>query len=91
MDPYRLIELGIAHVPEARRLFVEMTVEENLDMGSLKRRSEGSTGKDKGNGIRAIAKAERTKETTGWNPKRWRTADACHRKGIDVFAQTSDV
>lgn len=36
MDAFRLIELGIAHVPEARRLFVEMTVEENLDMGSLK-------------------------------------------------------
>ena len=36
MDAYRLIELGIAHVPEARRLFVEMTVEENLDMGSLR-------------------------------------------------------
>ena len=36
IEPYRLIELGIAHVPEARRLFVEMSVEENLDMGSLK-------------------------------------------------------
>jgi len=36
MDAYRLIDLGIAHVPEARRLFVEMTVEENLDMGSLR-------------------------------------------------------
>ena len=36
IDPFKLIELGIAHVPEARRLFVEMTVEENLDMGSLK-------------------------------------------------------
>jgi branched-chain amino acid transport system ATP-binding protein len=36
VNPYKLIELGIAHVPEARRLFVEMTVEENLDMGSLK-------------------------------------------------------
>jgi branched-chain amino acid transport system ATP-binding protein len=36
VDPYRLIELGIVHVPEARRLFVEMTVEENLDMGSLR-------------------------------------------------------
>ena len=36
MDAYRLIELGIAHVPEARRLFVEMTVEENFDMGSLR-------------------------------------------------------
>ena len=32
---YRTINLGIAHVPEARRLFPEMTVVENLDMGSL--------------------------------------------------------
>jgi len=36
IEPFRLIELGIAHCPEARRLFVEMTVEENLDMGSLR-------------------------------------------------------
>lgn len=32
---YKRVNLGIAHVPEARRLFPEMTVEENLDMGSL--------------------------------------------------------
>jgi branched-chain amino acid transport system ATP-binding protein len=36
VEPYRLIERGLALCPEARRLFVEMTVEENLDMGSLK-------------------------------------------------------
>jgi branched-chain amino acid transport system ATP-binding protein len=36
LDAFKLIQLGIAHVPEARRLFVEMTVEENLDMGSLR-------------------------------------------------------
>jgi branched-chain amino acid transport system ATP-binding protein len=34
--PYTLIERGIAHCPEARRLFTDMTVEENLDMGSLR-------------------------------------------------------
>jgi len=43
IEPFHLIEMGIAHVPEARRLFVEMTVEENLDMGSLK----GSARKDR--------------------------------------------
>jgi branched-chain amino acid transport system ATP-binding protein len=32
---YKTIEKGIAHVPEGRRLFPEMTVEENLIMGSL--------------------------------------------------------
>ena len=36
IKPYRLIEMGIVHVPEGRRLFVEMTVEEDLDMGALK-------------------------------------------------------
>ncbi len=36
IPPYRIIELGLAHVPEARRLFPEMTVEENLEMGALK-------------------------------------------------------
>ncbi len=36
VEAFRLVELGIAHCPEARRLFVEMTVEENLDMGSLR-------------------------------------------------------
>ncbi len=36
LEAFKLIELGIVQVPEARRLFVEMTVEENLDMGSLK-------------------------------------------------------
>jgi branched-chain amino acid transport system ATP-binding protein len=36
IEPFKLIEMGLVHVPEARRLFVEMTVDENLDMGSLK-------------------------------------------------------
>jgi branched-chain amino acid transport system ATP-binding protein len=36
VEAYRLVEIGIAHVPEARRLFVEMSVEENLDMGALR-------------------------------------------------------
>jgi branched-chain amino acid transport system ATP-binding protein len=34
--PYHLIERGLALCPEARRLFAEMTVDENLDMGSLR-------------------------------------------------------
>jgi branched-chain amino acid transport system ATP-binding protein len=35
LPPNRIIEHGIVHVPEGRRLFPEMTVEENLIMGSL--------------------------------------------------------
>jgi len=32
---YKTAEMGIAHVPEGRRLFPEMTVQENLELGSL--------------------------------------------------------
>jgi branched-chain amino acid transport system ATP-binding protein len=35
LPPYRIIEHGVVHVPEGRRLFSEMSVEENLIMGSL--------------------------------------------------------
>ena len=45
VEPFRLVEMGLVHVPEARRLFVEMSVEENLELGALrgearKRRSQ---------------------------------------------------
>jgi branched-chain amino acid transport system ATP-binding protein len=33
--PHRVIEHGIVHVPEGRRLFSQMSVEENLIMGTL--------------------------------------------------------
>ncbi len=33
IEAHRIIELGIAHVPEHRRLFPRLTVEENLRMG----------------------------------------------------------
>lgn len=32
---HKMAELGIAHVPEGRRLFPEMTVQENLELGAL--------------------------------------------------------
>ena len=33
--PHKIVELGIAHVPEGRRIFTKMTVEENLEMGAF--------------------------------------------------------
>src|ERR1051325_3430892 len=34
---HRIVALGIAHVPENRRLFPQMTIEDNLRMGSYTR------------------------------------------------------
>ncbi|MFW5838143.1 MAG: ABC transporter ATP-binding protein [Desulfovibrionaceae bacterium] len=35
LQPYQIVEQGLAHVPEGRQLFPEMTVKDNLEMGSL--------------------------------------------------------
>jgi branched-chain amino acid transport system ATP-binding protein len=32
--PYRIVEMGLCHVPEGRQLFPSLTVEENLEMGA---------------------------------------------------------
>ena len=34
MPPYKVTALGIAHVPEGRQVFPEMTVKENLEIGA---------------------------------------------------------
>ena len=33
--PHKIVAQGLAHVPEGRRIFLQMTVEENLDMGAF--------------------------------------------------------
>ena len=35
--PHKVVERGLAHVPEGRRVFTRMTVEENLEMGAYTR------------------------------------------------------
>jgi branched-chain amino acid transport system ATP-binding protein len=40
LPPHRITELGIAHVPEGRQVFPEMTVNENLEIGSYAPRAK---------------------------------------------------
>jgi len=47
VEAYYRIDRGMALCPEARRLFVEMTVEENLDMGSLRGEAKQRRGQTK--------------------------------------------
>lgn len=42
LPPHRIPELGIAHVPEGRHVFPEMTVEENLYVGGYTRRRDAA-------------------------------------------------
>jgi branched-chain amino acid transport system ATP-binding protein len=39
LEPYRIARLGIGYVPEDRRIFTELTVMENLDVGRQEQRS----------------------------------------------------
>ncbi|HBE80113.1 MAG TPA: ABC transporter ATP-binding protein [Firmicutes bacterium] len=38
--PHRIVELGISHVPEGRRVFPRMSVLENLEMGAFTRKDK---------------------------------------------------
>ena len=40
-EAYKLVSKGLAHVPEGRRIFLQMTVRENLEMGAYS--TDGST------------------------------------------------
>jgi branched-chain amino acid transport system ATP-binding protein len=42
LPPSRIVERGIAHVPEGRQLFTNMTVRENLEMGAYLPRAKGA-------------------------------------------------
>ena len=46
MDLHEIVKLGIAHVPEGRRVFATMTVEENLQLGAFLRRNRRQISED---------------------------------------------
>jgi branched-chain amino acid transport system ATP-binding protein len=39
LAPHSIVELGICHIPEGRRLFPDMSVRENLEMGAYLKRA----------------------------------------------------
>ncbi len=42
LRPEKVVDLGISHVPEGRRLFSDLTVLENLELGAFSRRARPS-------------------------------------------------
>ena len=44
--PHEIVDLGIAHVPEIRRLFPGMTVEDNLKLGAFAKKARGDSDKN---------------------------------------------
>lgn len=45
-DAHKIIQLGLAQVPEGRRVFSKMTVQENLEMGAYIRKDKAQVSRD---------------------------------------------
>jgi branched-chain amino acid transport system ATP-binding protein len=39
VPPHRIVRIGVAHVPEGRRVFADLSVDDNLDLGAYARRA----------------------------------------------------
>jgi branched-chain amino acid transport system ATP-binding protein len=46
LAPEKIVQLGVSHVPEARQIFSELTVMENLRLGAYTRRDAGGVKSD---------------------------------------------
>jgi branched-chain amino acid transport system ATP-binding protein len=46
--PHRIVRMGVAHVPEGRRIFGELSVEDNLELGAYARSSAREVREDRG-------------------------------------------
>ena len=57
-EPSKIITLKLAHVPEGRHIFPQMTVEENLEMGAFT--DPADMAKDDGRCLRAVPPLERS-------------------------------
>ncbi len=47
MSPDRIVRLGIAHAPEGRGIFANLSVDENLEMGAFARRDKAGIAADR--------------------------------------------
>ena len=41
VPPHKIVERGLAQVPEGRRVFLQMSVQENLEMGAYTKPNSG--------------------------------------------------
>jgi branched-chain amino acid transport system ATP-binding protein len=66
MLPHDIVKMGIAHVPEGRRVFSTMTVRENLELGAYLRKDKQKMAEDLENIYRSFpVLKERQKQTAG--------------------------
>ena len=68
---HKIVEMGMAHVPEGRRVFADMSVYENLLMGAYTRKDKNEIAQKPRDGLQEIPASERTYRTACRNTFRW--------------------
>lgn len=64
--PHELVRMGIAHSPEGRGVFANLTVEENLELGAYARNDHAAIAQDKEKGLALFPRLrERLKQLSG--------------------------
>ena len=91
LPPNKIIKQGIVHVPEGRRLFPEMSVEENLIMGSLYGEAKAKRNGTMDYVYSLFPRLEERRSQNGRHPVRRGTADAGRGAWIDVASEIDDV
>jgi hypothetical protein len=80
--------LGISHSPEGRKIFANLTVKENLDMGAFTRKDRAGIEQDREAVFGLFPRLRETGEAAGWHAVRRRAADAGDFAGSDVAGRS---
>ena len=86
---HKVVERGLALVPEGRRIFLQMTVQENLEMGAFTQKGD-TVQEDLEKVYTLFPPAEGAHQADGRHPLRRRAADAGHGPGPDEPPQAAD-
>ena len=66
MAPHKVVELGIAHAPEGRGIFANLTVEDNLEIGAFIRKDTAGIAEDRERALTLFPRLrERLKQQAG--------------------------
>ena len=86
MSPEAIVGLGVALVPEGRRLFPRLTVSENLMLGAFRRAARRDIDRNLAIALRNLSGVEGARQPARGYDVGWATADAGDRARADVLA-----
>ncbi len=89
LPPHEVVRRGVAVVPEGRRIFINLSVHENLLLGGYVRRDKDALARDLDEIYDTFPRLAERRGQPGRHPERRRTADAGPGPGPDVPAQAA--